>query len=159
MKYCFLILSIFTFEGIVAQDSLPYENKENYKFELDYNFKSRPIESVNDVQVGYSRKPAGSSSTLLPYVKVFLTFNNLPKDRYKVKIVNNLGNRVYSKKLKPDQKVVLDMGYANDIKDGIGPHRYDIYFENKEKEKLSKIVIDIDSDGHLKVNDQLYGKI
>lgn len=156
MRYLIVLLLVYS-QNLKGQQSIPFEDKESYEFELDYNFKTKTVDNRDEVY--QSKRKALSGPTLLPYVKVFLTMTNLPKDRYRVRIIDDLGTKVLTKKLKPNMRIMVDMGYADDIKDGVGPHRYDIYFEDKEKNKLSKIVLDIDKDGNFFVNEKPYGKI
>ncbi|MEL7001529.1 MAG: hypothetical protein AAFN93_02210, partial [Bacteroidota bacterium] len=139
-----------------GQDEVPYEDKSSYKFELDYNFQSR----VRSTSEAYSTKPRSAvSSTLLPYVKVLITLTNLPADRYRVKVLNNFNVKVLNRKVKSNMQIIIDMGYANDIKDGITANHYVVTFEDKSRNKLSKIVLEIDKEGNFLVNDQQYGKI
>ncbi len=156
MKFFLVLVFTFFAHHLKGQDTIPYENKDSYKFELDYNFKSKPVQDREEINFEQKRS---SGNTLLPYVKVLITLTNMPEDRYKVRITNDLGNKVLTKKIKKNMQIVVDMGYADDIKDGVGPHKYDIIFEDKEKKKLSKIVLDIDRDGNFWVNEQRFGKI
>lgn len=156
MKFYLIVVFVLISPLLNSQDQIPFEDKLSYKFELDYNFKTKTTQQSNELEPGKIRT-VGSS--LLPYVKVFLTLTNMPADRYRVRIINDLGAKVLTKKIKHNMRIIVDMGYADDIKDGIGPHRYDIYFEDKSKNKLSKIVLDIDKEGNFLVNEQLYGKI
>lgn len=156
MRILTIILLILGFHTVKSQDEIPYEDRSNYKFELDYNFKNRVLVSSEEYK---SNKKKVTNSSLLPYVKVLITLTNLPEDRYKVRVVNDLGIRVLARKLKPNMQIIIDMGFADDIKDGIGAHQYDVVFEDKSKKELSKIVIDIDEDGNFLLNNQWFGKI
>lgn len=154
-RFLFLILFCATLSAH-GQDT-PFLPLADFEFELDYNFKSKPP-PVKD-KVSFTEKQPRYSADLLPYVKVRFKFTNPPADVFRVRVVNQRGGIVKTKKMKNLEVLEFDMGFAEDIKDRIEPHAYYIYLENKSKDQLSKIKIFVDESGDFYLNDEPFGKI
>jgi hypothetical protein len=80
-------------------------------------------------------------------------------DEAKVKVIDNLGRTLTSKKIDTTKNVVLDLGFTDDLKDHVSPHEYEILFLSAEKEVLRRILIEFESDGAYLVNREKRGKI
>ncbi len=152
----FISLFSVVFSGVFAQGGLPYEPKENFGFELDYSFKTKPPPENSKVSLvenaDYTAQP-------LPYLKVRLSFNDLPDHYFRFRVENNKGSIVKNKKIKTPETYILDMGFSDDLKDRVTPHKYTIFFLTKDKERISMIQIEVEENGNLLLNGEFHGRI
>ena len=140
-----LLLLVIFFHVGYSQEPVPFEPKDNFGFELDYQFKTK------------SSTPRVSQT--LPYLMVKFDWADLNKDYYRYKVDNNQGQIVRNKKLKFPDSYVLDMGFSDDLKDRVTPYKYSIHFYNKDKKRVSKIVIEVAENGDLLLNGEFHGRI
>lgn len=151
----FLLLLLYGFG--YGQDLVPFESKENFGFELDYQFKTRPPPNMDKLDFTKTSAPRGSQT--LPYLMIKFDWAELNKNYYRYKVDNSQGQIVRNKKLKFPDSYVLDMGFSDDLKDRVTPHKYSIYFYNKDKERVSRIVIEVAENGDLLLNGEFHGRI
>ena len=142
--------------AIYAQDSIPYESRENFEFELDYSFKIKPPPAGDKVNLGYSKSYTAQP---LPYLKLKFGFLNLPNHYFRLRVEDNHGEVKRNKKLKAVETYVLDMGYSDDVKDRVTPHKYTLFFLSKERDKISKIEVEVEENGNLLLNGEFHGRI
>ena len=76
----------------------------------------------------------------------------------KVRILNESGRMVYQKKSKEGSIINLEMGFINDIKQGLVSREYDVILLSSDKKPTSRLHILITKDGTYWVNEVLYGK-
>ena len=154
MRYLLLLL----LPGyLCAQDpKVPYLSLDDFDFELDYNFKTKPY-NVKDV--AYSEKELNNSTENLPYVKMKIMLKNTSEDQYKFKVITNKSETKLNRKLKGNDDFIIDMGFSDDIKDRVHAHQFSVIIYNKDKVPLSKIVIEFSTNGDMLINEKLMGKI
>lgn len=150
-----LIGIIFICSGVSAQEA-PYLAEEDFEFKLDYDFQVRPAPPVDKVNLVEERRYSPSP---LPYVKVSFTFNKFPEGAFRLRVQDNNGESIKSKKVSKVDVLDFDLGFSDDIKDRVRPHIYYVYIENKDKERLSMIKIFVEESGDFYLNDNLFGKI
>lgn len=155
-KLLFLLLFLFVFAG-QAQEDIPYETKDNFGFELDYTFRTRP--PPDNEKVSFVESTSRGGSQVLPYLKVKFDFPSFDTKYFKYKVENHLGVVIKSRKLKSQDFYILDMGFSDDVKDRITSHKYTIYFYNKAKKALAKIDIEVAENGDLFLNGEFHGRI
>ncbi|MEM6524427.1 MAG: hypothetical protein AAF693_11565 [Bacteroidota bacterium] len=143
--------------NVSAQDPIPYEPKENFRFELDYTFKTRPPPDTDKVSFVESNTPRGSQ--VLPYLKVKFEFSDFDVKYFKYKVQNYSGSIIKTRKIRLPESYVLDMGFSDDLKDRITSHKYSIYFYEKSKKAISKIDIEVAENGDLFLNGEFHGRI
>ncbi|MEM6362697.1 MAG: hypothetical protein AAF149_10715 [Bacteroidota bacterium] len=154
----FLLLVLFLFEAQASvQEDVPYEPRDNFGFELDYTFKTRPPPDSEKVYLAENRSVRGSQ--VLPYLKLRFEFSSFDATYFRYKVENHVGSVIKSRKLKFPDSYVLDMGFSDDVKDRVTPHQYTIYFYNKTKEPISKIAIEVAENGDLLLNGEFHGRI
>jgi hypothetical protein len=153
MKYLSLCLLLFQLTD------LPYKPKEEFEIKLDYKFKQRPSSDRTVVHMDETvgEKEKRISTDMLPYLILNVKVLKL-NEEVKMKISNNLGQRVFSKKVEEGTIVPLDVGFTADIKDRVSPHEYILTFVNAEKNATSRIVIFVDKDGSFLVNGEKRGR-
>lgn len=155
MRLLIVVLLFFTNTLGFCQD-VPFLPLADFEFELDYNFKTKPPPEKDKLLLTENRR---STAEFLPYVRVSFRFNNLPAEAYKIRVVDQGGGMVKSKKVKKLEVLEFDLGFSDDIKDRVKPHAYYIFIEDKSKVNLSKIKIFVDESGDFYLNDELFGKI
>jgi len=144
------VVLIFPF---LVQAPVPLKPGNEFEFKLEYGFRTKPPVD----------KPAGSSGEpqfagpQLPYVEIRITPTRLSKDEEKVKVTNTLGHRIYSRKAKVGNEILIDMGFTDDLKDHISVYSFDIVFFSK-KGDTSRIRLFVEEDGTLLINGEKQGK-
>jgi len=140
-----------------AQESnVPYLSSDDFDFELDYNFKTKPS---NMKDVAYSQKDLNPSTDNLPYVKMKILLKNTSSDHYRYKVITNKRETKVNRKVKGNDDFVIEMGFSDDIKDRVHAHQFSVFIYNKNKDPLSKIVIEFSANGDMFINEKLMGKI
>lgn len=154
MKFILLLCTCLVF----FNGSIPFKPNDEFDLKLEFQFKPRHIqEHQNVMDLGYER--LNQSTGPLPYLYAHLTVLKVRDDEVKIKIVNNLGNVVASKKLKKDQTIDLDLGFTDDLKGHVTPFMYTVNFLSADKEIKRIIVIHFEKDGTYRVNDEVRGKL
>jgi hypothetical protein len=158
MQYVLLLLIVF-------QDVVPFKPNSEFEVKIDLSFKEKKKQgdgSQSNFTIDYTetveqrnKKLAGNQ---LPYLALKIKFNLLSADEEKVKIVNNLGKIVYSKKADLKTVIKLDLGYIDDVKDEVTPNDYDVVLLNSEKKEIDRINIKITKEGMFLINNEKRGK-
>ncbi|MEQ9414697.1 MAG: hypothetical protein RIF39_12750 [Cyclobacteriaceae bacterium] len=142
MHFIIILLSI------LLQDQVPPKPADEFAFQLDYEFRTKP---------GGDGKPGGFAAGKLPYAEIRITPTKLSESEEKVKITNNLGHRVYSRKAAMNNEILIDMGFTDDLKDHISVYAFDIVFFSKRGD-TSRITLFVEEDGTVLVNGVKRGK-
>jgi hypothetical protein len=95
---------------------------------------------------------------MLPYLGINLHVLKLNPEEARLRIIDNMTKVVYSKKVKPDETVFVNLGFTDDMKDRVTAHEYTAYFISAEKKELSRILITVGEDGTFSVNEEKRGK-
>ena len=148
MKLLVLFLSVFLLQDI------PYKEKDQFDLKLDMQFKNRPTDYRN----AYPTQDKASTSPL-PYIILNLTVLKILEDESKVRVVDETSTTLQTVNLTRKANVVLDLGFAADIKDNISPQKYSVNFYSAEKQLKRTILIHFDKDGTYYVNGEKRGRI
>jgi len=157
MKVSFLLFLWF-------QTFIPYKPNNEFEVKIDLNFKQKDVElnTSNKVTLDYTETVAQRNRKLngtpLPYLALKIKFLSLSEKEERVKIVNNLGKVIYSKKTDIKTVIKLDVGYIDDVKDEVTPNRFDVILVDSNKTEIDMISILIAKDGTFYVNDEKRGK-
>jgi ribosomal protein S4E len=100
-----------------------------------------------------------TSTGPLPYLKTELKLVKLNADEVRVKVVNHKGTTVVNRKVSTNQVLKIDWGFSDDVKDQIVSHSYTIFLMNDDKQILSRITLNADTDGTFFVNGQKKGRL
>lgn len=130
------------------QDQVPLKPNDEFTFKLEYEFRTKP---------GGDGKPGGFSAGKLPYAKVKITPSKLTDNEERVRVTNNLGHKLYSRKAAVDNELLIDMGFTDDLKDHISVYGFEVVFFSKGGD-VSKITIFVEEDGTVLVNGEKQGK-
>ena len=147
MKLVVLILTVFLFQDI------PFKEKDQFDLKLDMQFKNRPTDHLN-------ARPTQdkTDTTPLPYVTLTLTVLKILEDESKIRVVAE-ASTLQTINLTRRANVVLDLGFAADIKDNIRPQKYSVNFYSAEKQLKRTILIHFEKDGTYYVNGEKRGRI
>lgn len=154
MTRLLLILTICFFQDV------PLKPSNEFDIKLDYNFRSRPTVDRNIVVLDgnaqvYKRQ---MSEGVLPYLILRITPLKLAEEKMRVRIGTLADERVLQKRVEVNTEFILDMGFTDDMKDGVTAHHYTLTFLDADKQPVDKIVISITEDGSFLVNGEKRGK-
>ena len=151
-------LSLFFCLIFLQQGLIPQKPADEYEVIVDYKFQERPpadrYKANYDVGADEQKKSGGP----LPYLKLQIKLLKLNSEEVKVKVVNNNGNLVFSRKTSLDTPIKLDIGFIDDVKDRIIPHEFTVMFYTDSKSPVSQIRLVVSEDGTFFVNDEKKGK-
>jgi hypothetical protein len=139
---------------------LPYKPKEEFDIKLDYQFKQRSQENQGAVHLNETERERQrrTSTAQLPYLILKIKMLKLGEEEARVRIVNNLDQQVYNKKVEEGSIISLDMGFTADVKDRVKAHQYSILLLSPTKNEKSRILIDVEKDGTFLVNGEKRGR-
>ena len=148
-----LVPFLFLFQAV----NVPDRAKDDFQIELKYELRSRPAVAHNTVSLdptGVKQQKTGMLPYLLVTVKVF----NVKPEEVRFKCEDNTRHVVFNRKLPKAASFVIDMGFIDDIKDGITSNVYTVYAVSDVKEQLNRIEMKIEKDGTFLVNGEKRGK-
>lgn len=149
---CFFMISVAAY----GQDIVPFRPDTTYNFKLDYDFKTKPPPPQGEISyTEYYDRP----NDILPYVSVKIALLNLAENDFRVKVINNQGDQIYSRKMRLPMEFDVNLGFAEDLKEKLVPHLYHVYFFDKDKNLQSRITIEVTETGDFLLNDKVYGKL
>lgn len=144
---CFIVPFLF-------QTNIPFKPDDEFEFKLDYEFRNKP--GIDRFEVDWSNTQKYSEGTL-PFLTVRIKPLKLSDQEEKVKILTNLGNRIYYRKAEVNKEIEVEMGFTDDLKDHVGAYAYDIIFTSK-REDVSHINLYVEEDGTFLINGVKKGK-
>jgi hypothetical protein len=155
MKTILAILVAFAFS-----QEIPLKPKDEFEIKLDYKFKNRPTQDLSSVRLDETRKEHDRrvSSVPLPFLILNIRMLKLSQEEVKVRITNNLDNRMVTKKVEAGTIIPLQIGFTDDAKDRVTPHQYFLTLLSPKKDEVCKIEILIEEDGSFLVNGEKRGK-
>lgn len=154
------MMIFFTFLIIFFQTEVPLKPVEEFECKLNLSFKARngePQPTVDYTETVAEREKR-LSTTPLPYLKMKLKFIALSTDEFRMQATGGevvLKNR----KVVVGEEIDLDLGYTDDIKDGILPRDYVITLLTKDRKAVSKINISFTQEGDYLLNGVKRGRI
>ena len=132
-------------------------SEEDYELKIDYQFRQRAApekDEVNYLQV----IPYASDKSLLPFLSVWVTIKNIKEEEFRMKLIESGGKMVRSVKIS-DKPLEIEFGFKEDFMEDIAPRKYILLVQDKKKNDLNKIVIEVDKEGNFIVNGIINGKI
>ncbi|GCC50256.1 hypothetical protein SanaruYs_04710 [Chryseotalea sanaruensis] len=142
------------------QESVPLKPAEEYMCKLSLTFKTRSSEpnKVANFNETFAEREKRTSTTPLPYLKINLNLIKLQPEEFRLHVLTK--DRIFkNKKITEGEVVELDLGYTDDIKDGISPREYTIILLSKDKKRISRIDIRFEESGDFFVNEEKRGRI
>jgi len=146
------------FACVIAASSIPFKSSEEFRVNVDYQFKARPAKDNTTVKFIENEASASSDLAMLPYLTVNVTIDSLNQGETRVKVSNNKNNSVSTKKTRAGSVISIEIGFTDDAKDRVTANEFTLTFLNSAKQEVNKIVIKIDEDGNFFINDEKRGK-
>jgi hypothetical protein len=153
MKFIILLL----FSLLTHQSNAPFKANDEFELKIDLQFRQRPKTDQNTVEL--DRRSLPTSGMKAPYLFINLKVLKPVAEETRVKVVNNRGRTLLSRKFDPSVVIKLDLGFTDDLKDRVSAHQYIITFMTKEKVETSKVEIFFEEDGTYLVNGEKRGKV
>lgn len=150
------IVIINAIVGTVAQD-IPYRNEDTYTLELGMEYKKVPVPSTTTFKPGQTTPITNKGSDF--YLLIKLNITQLLETDFRIKITNNHGDVVLSKRLNKLEEFVIDIGRSTEIKNGKAPNEYKIEFIGTDKTTKSIITLEFTEIGIFNVNEVQFGQI
>ena len=146
--------------GMLLLQDVPYKTSNEFEIRLDYQFKNREPADRNSIDLNETRAEheRRTSTAILPYLVLHVKMLKLSEQEVKVKITDNFGNTVGTKKITTGTVIPLDVGFTDDVKDRISAHQYNMTLISPDKKFTSRIVVHIEEDGTFLVNGERRGK-
>ncbi len=141
----------------LLQAQPPLKSTDEFQLKLDLQFKKRPHTGNNTVEM--ERRTLPTSGMDAPYLYIDLLVIKPVLEEVRIKVLNNNGENLLTRKFDSKVKVKLDLGFTDDIKDRATAHQYIITFFRKDKTPSSMIEIFFEEDGTYLVNGEKRGKI
>lgn len=140
----------------------PFKAADEYDIKIDIQIKPRPIAPGNsESKIDVTEPPSAREKREVgpsPYLVLNVKFLKLSDKEMKVRIIDGFGKMVYQKKLKEGGVIKLDVGFINDVKQGLVSGEYNITLLSADKKPSSRIHVVITREGRYTVNDVLCGK-
>ncbi|WP_276374894.1 hypothetical protein [Chryseolinea sp. H1M3-3] len=153
MKILWVAIIFFS----LLQDQVPFKPTDEFQLKLDLQFKKRPYTENHTIEM--EKRTLPTSGMDAPYLYIdLLVIKPLPEE-VRIKVNNNKGENLLTRKFDSKVKVRLDLGFTDDIKDRATAHQYIITFFTKDKTPSSRIEIFFEEDGTYLVNGEKRGKI
>lgn len=149
--------SIFLLVLALFQE-VSFKPSSEFDIKINYEFKSRPAQDGNTIQLGVNRNVQQTSSGVLPYLELYVHFHTLPEEKTRMLISTNLDRRGTTKRVSIDSPYVLDLGFTVDMVDRVRAHEYTLTFLDTNKKPVDRILISIDEDGSFFVNGEKRGQ-
>jgi hypothetical protein len=143
------------------QDETPFKAKDEFEVKLNYTFKKRPVPDATTFRFDSptSDHEKENASNMLPYLVLDVKILTASATEARVKVIDNLNNKIVSKKIRNDFMFTIDMGFTDDVKDHVTAHEYIVYLLDEKNLKQSKIIIFVKEDGAFLINDEVRGKL
>ncbi len=144
------------------QDEAPFKAKEDFEIRFDLSFKQRShsvdTETVHLDETQAEREKR-TSSTPLPFLKLTIKIISIPPEEVRLKVIKDDKSAALNRKTESGMEFKLELGFTDDIKDGISGYKHVIQFLSADKKVLSRILIEFDDQGNYFVNGEKRGKV
>jgi len=152
-----MLITLVPFLFLFQYADVPYRTKEDFQIELKYELRARPAVELNTVRLdptGVKKQKTG----MLPYLLVTVKIFNVKPEESRFKCEDNTDHTVFNRKLPKHASFVIDMGFIDDIKDGLAPNNFNVLAVSDEKVPLNRVEMKIEKDGTFLVNGEKRGK-
>lgn len=145
----------------ISFQEIPHKAQREFEIKFDMSFKQRPVASNYTVRLEETKEERDrrTSSDLLPYLILKVKILELQPEEIKMRAIRDGNTQVFNKKVSAGAEFKLDLGFTDDVKDGISGYKHVIEFLSAEKKIVSQILIEFDKEGNYMVNGEKRGKI
>jgi hypothetical protein len=146
------VLPLFFQNQVITKPNRDFEITTKYELKRKPTADNPKITFIDQVD-----KPRDSGTDMLPYLILNLKVKKWNNDVTQVRVVDSQ-NKVYLKKKPTDAGLYSwDMGYVDDIKDGVTSGKFIVQFM-ADKKTIEQILIEVEEDGTFLVNGEKRGK-
>src|SRR5262245_15104398 len=135
------MLLLILFLLLSFQDpEIPYKPGDQFKITVDYKFKTKPMSEHFTIDYTETREQHDKrTGGPLPYLVLKVSIRKLQEGEEKVRVIDSENKLVHSMKAKLETPFDIDLGFTDDIKDGVSPNEYNIFFTGKGKGEVSRV--------------------
>jgi hypothetical protein len=147
--------------GLFLQTEVPFKASDEFKVELEYKFKPRPVADnsfIDLTETVNERDKRISGGNPLPYLIVHMTFQKLAETEKRIRCFDNNKKNRFSRKVELEKVYTLDLGFTDDMKDRVTPYMFTFVLMSADKEDTSQIILLVEADGTFLINDVKRGK-
>ena len=156
MKKILTIAAAFIFiSGANGQDDLPYKSSDEFKVITSFQLVTLQPEKKPDYGDTPLRRKKASTEMFL---QVVVRIEKVNEEEKIVRAFNGVGLLTTKKKIKEGLELNFDFGSFEKLKSREIPHFFTIFILDKEKQNISKIVIEVLENGAIFVNGKPHGK-
>ncbi|UII25319.1 hypothetical protein LVD15_18695 [Fulvivirga maritima] len=137
---CFCVLT-----GMQAM--IPFREADSYDMQVQYSLKEKPASL-------YQQNNGKVENSILPHLALSIDITSVKPEEFRVNVISGHGGEVMSKRLKKPIKLMVSLGFTDDIFDNLKPDTYHIYFSDKDGDILSQLKVQVKKDKSLHFNDQ-----
>ena len=142
---------------LLLQDNPPLKPTSQFDVNTNYQLKKKPSSDINKIEFEHKEQKKETGTDLIPYLQIRLKVKYWHPDVDLVKAIDEGNKTVMRKKANDDGIYDLDLGYVDDIKDGVTSGKYTFQF--LERKRIVEIVtISVEKDGTFLVNGEKRGK-
>ena len=145
------------FAFFLVQDTPPLKPTTQFDIITNYQLKKKP--TSDNVKIVFERQEIDkeTGTDLLPYLAIQLRVKHWNPEVNQVRVVDELNKTYLKKKINDTGIYDLELGFIDDIKDGVTSGNFVVNFLNRKK-VVEIITITIKQDGTFLVNDEKRGK-
>lgn len=156
--YTPIVVALLT---LLLQVLPPFKASEEFKLELEYKFKPRPVSDnayIDLTETVKEKEKRVSGGNPLPYLIIHLSFLQLSDKEVRVRCFDNKGKNKLSRKVETDRDYLIDLGFTDDMKDRTTAHEFNLSLLSDDKVETSRIHLIVEADGTFLVNGVKRGK-
>ena len=154
-----ILLPLALFLLQVQETELPYKPNEEYRLEVDFKFKTQPVNEhlavdFSETRAEHDKRTGGP----LPYLILHITPFAFSEGEERVKVFDKNKKVLHAMKVKLNIPFDLDLGFTDDMKDAVTPSEFNIVFISRDKKEVNRIHMIVQEDGTFMVNGEMRGK-
>jgi hypothetical protein len=152
-----MLISSLILMFLQVQDSAPLKPPSEFEIITNYQLKTKPAPENTKIVFDEGKEKMETGSDLLPYLTIQIKVKRWKGFVEQIKIVDAMGKTRLKKKVTDSGIYDLDMGYVDDMKDGVTSGKFFIHFLEGKK-IIEQITISVEEDGTFLVNNEKRGK-
>jgi hypothetical protein len=152
IQLIYIIAGFFWF-----QQDPPLKPTSQFDIITNYQLKTKPTSDNPKIVFEREVETKETGTDLLPYLAIQIKVKYWKPDVEQIKVVDGLNKTHLKKKVNDSGVYDLDLGYVDDMKDGVTSGTFNINFMERKK-IIETITLTVEPDGTFKVNGEKRGK-
>lgn len=153
MRFLLLMIS-----SLLVTEEVPFKASDEFELRVEVSFRVKPSKYSDNSYTTSGERLDRQSGTQKPFLKVTIDKLKVLDDEVRVVFIDNTGKEVLRKKLNPVPTLEYSMGFVDDLKAGTSSPVITAYFISANKEKLRRIVFNVEPSGIFQVNGNWHGQ-